>query len=452
VKRVLVANRGEIAVRVIRACQALGLETVALYSEADRGALHARLADRAVCIGPPPAHASYLNVPAILAAALGTRCDAVHPGYGFLAENTAFATACREHGLRFVGPPPGAMRLVGDKLAARRLAARLGIPVVPGAEGAVRSPEEAAAIGYPLLLKAAAGGGGRGMRVVRSPADLGAELALAAAEARSAFGDGTLYAERLLPRVRHVEVQILADGHGRVIHLGDRDCTLQRRHQKLLEEAPAPAVSAVTREAMAGAALALARAVRYEGAGTVEFLLDPASDRVYFIEMNARIQVEHPVTEMVTGLDVVALQLAVAADEPLPVAQRDVRIVGHALECRINAEAWEDGFRPCPGVVAEWVPPAGEGIRVDTHVEPGTVVSPFYDSLLAKLVVHGVDRAAALERLRRALDAFRIRGVPTTRGFHRRILDHPDFVAPRVHTRWVDDGAHGSGLEGPASE
>jgi acetyl-CoA carboxylase biotin carboxylase subunit len=426
-------------VRVIRACRTLGLETVAVYSEADLGALHTRLADRAVCVGPPPASASYLNVPSILAAALGTGCDAVHPGYGFLSENSAFAAACLAQGLCFVGPSPDAIRLMGDKLEARRLAARLGVPVVAGSSGPVRSVDDAAPIGYPLLLKASAGGGGRGMRVVRTAAELGAQIERASAEARAAFGDGTLYAERYLELVRHVEVQVLADARGGLIHLGERDCTLQRRHQKILEEAPSPAVGPSLRRDLTDAALDLVRAVDYRGAGTVEFVLDPAAGRFYFIEMNTRIQVEHPVTEMITGLDLVALQLRLAAGEPLPLGQADVRLVGHAVECRINAEEPEKGFRPCPGAVTAWVLPPGDGVRVDTHIEPGTVVSPFYDSLLAKVVAHGADRAAAIERLREALGAFHVEGVSTTIGFHRRVVSHPDFVAGRVYTRWVEE-------------
>jgi acetyl-CoA carboxylase biotin carboxylase subunit len=443
VKRVLVANRGEIAVRLIRACRALGLESVALYSEADRGALHTRLADRAVCVGPPPASRSYLHVPSVIAAALGTRCDAVHPGYGFLAENAAFAETCREQGLAFVGPPPEAIRLMGDKLEARRLAHRLGVPVVTGLDGPLRLPEEAGAIGVPVLIKAAAGGGGRGMRVVRDPADLPGALAEASAEARAAFGDDTLYAERFLERVRHVEVQVVGDRHGNLVHLGERDCSLQRRHQKLLEESPSPGLTPAGRRGMTEAALALARAVRYESAGTVEFLLDPADGRFFFIEMNTRIQVEHPVTEMVTGLDLAALQLRVAAGERLPVAQADVRFDGHAIECRINAEDPDLDFRPCPGVVRQWVAPIGEGIRVDTHLVPGTAVPPFYDSLLAKVIARGADRAQALARMRTALDGLRLEGVVTTVPFLRRVLAHADFVEGRVHTRWVEDGLGG---------
>ncbi|MBI4591518.1 MAG: acetyl-CoA carboxylase biotin carboxylase subunit [Candidatus Rokubacteria bacterium] len=443
VKRVLVANRGEIAVRVTRACRALGLETVSVYSEADRDALHTRLADRAVCIGPARAVESYLNVPAIVAAALGTQCDAVHPGYGFLAENAAFAEACAEHGLRFVGPPPDAIRLMGDKLRARTIAAKVGVPVVPGSDGPLCSPAEAATaaerIGFPVLLKAAAGGGGRGMRVVRSASELAAGLAGARAEAQAAFGDGTLYAERFLERVRHVEVQVLADRMGHCLHLGERDCSVQRRHQKLLEEAPSPAVTPGLRAAMGEAALALARHIGYESTGTVEFVLEAGSGRFYFIEMNTRIQVEHPVTEMLTGIDLVAEQLRIAAGERLGLSQADVRIEGHALECRINAEAPDAGFRPSPGTIREWAAPSGEGIRVDTHVFPGAAVPPFYDSLLAKLVVHGPDRVAAIDRMRRALGEFRVEGVETTLPFHSRVLGHPDFIDGRNQTRWVEE-------------
>jgi len=443
VKRVLVANRGEIAVRVIRACRALGLESVAVYSEPDRGALHTELADRAVCIGPARAAESYLNIPAILTAALGTGCDAVHPGYGFLAENPAFAEACAEHGLRFVGPPAHAIRLMGDKLRAREIAAKVGVPVVPGSDGPLASPAQvervAARIGYPLLLKAAAGGGGRGMRVIRSRSQLAEWFLAASAEAQAAFGDATLYAERFLEGVRHVEVQILADHAGDCVHLGERDCSAQRRHQKVLEEAPSPAVTPALRTQMGEAALALTREIGYESAGTIEFVLEPETGRFYFIEMNTRIQVEHPVTEMLTGVDLVAAQLRIAAREPLGLSQTEIRLRGHALECRINAEAPDEGFRPSPGVVREWAAPAGEGIRVDTHIVPGATVPPFYDSLLAKLIVHAADRAAAIELGRRALGGFRVEGVETTIPFHVRILEHPQFVGGRIHTRWVED-------------
>ena len=440
---VLVANRGEIAVRVIRACRTLGLRTVAVYSEADRGALHTRLADRAVCIGPAPAAQSYLNVAALLATARGTGADAIHPGYGFLAENADFAAACVEAGLAFVGPSAEAIRAMGDKVHARERAASLGVPTVPGSRAPVGDPAQVEAVarelGYPMLLKAAAGGGGRGMRVVRAATELATAFTAARAEAQAAFGDDRLYVERFFERVRHVEIQILVDRFGAAVQLGERDCSVQRRHQKLLEEAPSPAVTPAVRAAMAEAALTLVADIKYENAGTVEFVLDPATDRFYFIEMNTRIQVEHPVTEMVTGVDLVAAQLRVAAGERLPFAQADVTIAGHALECRINAEDPDAGFRPSPGRIARWSPPEGTGLRVDTHIEAGAVVPPFYDSLLAKVVAHGRDREGAIARMAEALGRFDVDGIATTLPLHRRILAHPDFVAGRIHTRWVED-------------
>jgi acetyl-CoA carboxylase biotin carboxylase subunit len=440
-KRVLVANRGEIAVRVIRACRALGLETVAVHSEADRGSLATTLADRAVCIGPARPSDSYLNIPAILTTALGTGADAIHPGYGFLAERAEFAEACAEVGVVFVGPSPEAMRLMGDKLGARQLAARIGVPVVAGSQKPLATRDDAETairrLGYPVLLKAAAGGGGRGMRVIRSAADLPDGWAEAMGEAQAAFGDGRVYAERFLSRVRHVEVQVLGDRLGHLVALGERDCSIQRRHQKILEEAPSPAVTPELRSALIDAALALARHIAYEGAGTVEFVLEPESGRFYFIEMNTRIQVEHPLTETLTGVDLVVEQLRVAAGEPLAVGDAVSR--GHALECRINAESPDDDFRPCPGLVKTWSPPAGEGIRVDSHLFAGALVPPFYDSLLAKVVARGEDRHQAIQRMQAALEALQIDGVATTVPFHRRILEHPDFLAGRVHTRWVED-------------
>jgi acetyl-CoA carboxylase biotin carboxylase subunit len=443
VNTVLVANRGEIAVRVIRACRSLGLRTIAVYSEADRGALHTRLADRAVCIGPAPAARSYLNVPALLATARGTGADAIHPGYGFLAENADFAAACAEAGLTFVGPSAEAIRAMGDKIHARERAAALGVPIVPGSRVPVSEPTQAEtvgrSVGYPLLLKAAAGGGGRGMRVVHAAGELREAFTAAQAEAQAAFGDDRLYVERFLERVRHVEIQILADRFGASLQLGERDCSVQRRHQKLLEEAPSPAVTPALRAALGDAALVLARSIKYEGAGTVEFVLEEASGRFAFIEMNTRIQVEHPVTEMVTGVDLVAAQLRLAAGERLPFAQGDVTISGHALECRINAEDPAADFRPSPGRIGRWTPPDGPGLRVDTHVEAGATVPPFYDSLLAKVVAHGRDREAAIARMVDALARFDVDGVATTLPFHRRILDHADFVAGRIHTRWVED-------------
>jgi acetyl-CoA carboxylase, biotin carboxylase subunit len=443
VKRILVANRGEIAVRVIRACRALGLQTVAVYSEADRGALHTRLADRALCIGPPAASQSYLNVNAILAVAKGTGCDAVHPGYGFLAENAAFAEACRDHGVIFVGPPPEAMRALGDKLQARHMARTLGVPTVPGSAASVKTPAEAEAvaarIGYPILLKAAAGGGGRGMRVVRAPGALVPALEQAGAEAGAAFGDPTLFIERFLENVRHVEVQIIADAHRSAVHLGERDCSVQRRHQKLLEEAPSPVLTSGVRGEMTDAALVLCRHAGYVNAATVEFVLEADGRRFYFLEVNTRIQVEHPVTEMVTGIDLVQEQLRVAAGERLRFSQPDVRLTGHAVECRINAETPGRDFAPSPGTITTWRAPVGPGLRVDTHCQQGSVVPPFYDSLVAKLIAGGPTRGRALERLRAALDSFVVEGIATTIPFHRKLIAHPSFTAGAVHTRWVED-------------
>ena len=440
---VLVANRGEIAVRVIRACRALGLRTVAVYSEADRGAMHTRLADCAVCIGPAAATQSYLSAPALLATARGTGADAIHPGYGFLAENADFAAACVEAGLTFVGPSAEAIRAMGDKVHARERAAALGVPIVPGSRAPVADSAQvervARSVGYPLLLKAAAGGGGRGMRVVRSAGELTDAFIAAQAEAQAAFGDGRLYVERFLEQVRHVEIQILADRFGGTVQLGERECSVQRRHQKVLEEAPSAAVTPALRQAMGEAAVALVRDIKYENAGTVEFVLDPSSGRFYFIEMNTRIQVEHPVTEMVTGIDLVAAQLRLAAGERLAFPQAAVTISGHALECRINAEDPDADFRPSPGRITRWTPPDGPGLRIDTHVEAGAVVSPFYDSLLAKVVAHGRDREAAIARMTEALSRFDVEGITTTVAFHRRVLRHPDFVAGRVHTRWVEE-------------
>jgi len=441
-RRLLVANRGEIAVRVIRACHELGIETVAAVSEADRDGLPARLADRAVCVGPPRAAHSYLNQNALLAAAIGTGCDAVHPGYGFLSENAAFAAACEEAGLTFVGPRGETVRTMGDKLAARRLAERHGVPVVPGGGvpgGAADAAKAAERLGYPVLLKAAAGGGGRGIRVVRDPGELASAFAGAVAEAEAAFGDGTMYVERYVPRGRHLEVQVFGDGTGGVVHLGERDCSAQRRHQKIIEEAPATGVPEAIRTGARSAAMRLAETIRYRQAGTVEFIVDQDRGEYYFLEMNTRIQVEHPVTEEITGIDLVRLQLRLAGGEPLPVEQRDVGFTGHAIECRITAERPADGFRPSPGTITAWRPPSGTGIRLDTHCEAGYRVPPYYDSMLAKLIVHGRDRADATARTRAALADFVIDGVDTNLAFLRAVLAHPDFAADQITTRWVDD-------------
>ncbi len=441
-RRVFVANRGEIAVRIVRACRVAGLEAVVGVSEADRGSLAARLADRSLCIGPPPAAQSYLHGEAVLAAALGAGCQAVHPGYGFLAENAEFARACERAGLVFVGPGPEAIEAMGDKLNAIGLARRVGVPTVPGSEVLANANEArtaAAAIGYPCLVKASAGGGGRGMRVVRSEAEVETALDAAGAEALAAFGDATLYLEKYVERARHVEVQVLGDRHGGLRHLLERDCSVQRRHQKLVEEAPSPALAPATRAAMTDAALSLAREAGYVSAGTVEFIYDADAERFYFLEMNTRIQVEHPVTEAITGVDIVREQLRIACGERLSFEQTDVAARGHAIECRINAEDPARGFAPSPGRISRWAPPQGPGLRLDTYCEADTRVPPHYDSLLAKLVAHGADRAQARERLLAALDAFTVEGVATTLPLHRELLRHPDFRDANLDTRWVEE-------------
>ncbi|MQA04637.1 MAG: acetyl-CoA carboxylase biotin carboxylase subunit [Streptosporangiales bacterium] len=441
--KVFVANRGEIAVRVIDACDRLGIETVLGVSAADRDTLGARRAGRAFCIGPAAATGSYLNPQAIVAAALGTGCDAVHPGYGFLAERAAFQRLCTEHGLVFVGPSADAIEAMGDKLHSRALAAEAGVPVLTGSvsvRSAAHATELAADVGYPFLFKASAGGGGRGMRVVAEPDQVARAYDSATAEAEKAFGDGTAYLERYLDRARHVEIQVLGDGSGKAIHLGERECSVQRRHQKLVEEAPSPIVDAATRAAMADAAVNLAAHVHYLGAGTVEFVVDERSGEFFFLEMNTRIQVEHPVTEMVTGVDLVAEQLKLAAGEPL-LPQEDVTTTGHAIEFRVNAEDPARGFLPAPGTLDRWSPPAGTGIRVDTHCYPGYTVPPYYDSLLAKLIVHGPDRATAIDRAAAALDDFTVDGVRTTLPFHQALLTEPAFLDDGVHTGWVDENA-----------
>ncbi|MBI3043407.1 MAG: acetyl-CoA carboxylase biotin carboxylase subunit [Betaproteobacteria bacterium] len=441
-RRIFVANRGEIAVRVIQACRKLGVEAVVGVSDADRESLAARIADRAVCIGPAPAAQSYLKMETIVVAAKGTGCDAVHPGYGFLAERAGFQRLCAEHGLTFVGPAASAIEAMGDKLQARRMAAELGIPTVPGTdhvESAQRALEFGRQAGYPFLLKASAGGGGRGMRVVRTAEEVPVAFNAASAEARAAFGDPTLYIERFIERARHVEVQVMADTLGNVIHLGERDCSTQRRHQKLIEEAPSPVLDERLRARIADAAVRLLRHAGYVSAGTVEFILDADTREFYFLEVNTRIQVEHPVTEMVTGADIVAEQIRIAEGAPLSLAQSDISIRGHAIECRINAELPEQDFMPSPGRLAEWRAPAGEGIRVDTHCYPGYFVPPFYDSMIAKLIVHGADRTSAISKLSRALAGFTVGGVQTTIPFHQAVLAHPDFAQSRVTTRWVEE-------------
>ncbi|MGH7564196.1 MAG: acetyl-CoA carboxylase biotin carboxylase subunit [Gemmatimonadota bacterium] len=440
-RRVLVANRGEIAVRVIRACRRVGAEAIAVYSRADRGAPHVGLADRAVEIGEGPARESYLSIERILAAARKTSADAVHPGYGFLAENAEFAEAVAAQGLTWVGPPPVAIRAMGEKTTARRRMEEAGVPVVPGTAEPLGGLDEArgraAEIGYPVLLKAAGGGGGRGMRRVEEEAGLEAALRSARGEAESAFGDPAVYLEKYVPEARHVEIQVFADRAGSTIHLGERECSLQRRHQKVLEEAPAPGLDRATRERMGALAVKAARAVGYEGAGTVEFLLAP-DGAFWFLEMNTRIQVEHPVTEMVTGVDLVALQLQVAAGERLPFDQDAVELHGHAIECRIVAEDPAAGFRPGTGTITGYRPSAGPGIRFDSGIESGVAVSPHYDPLLAKCIAWGRTREEALARIKGALSETVIEGVTTNLSLQRALLDEPDVLAGRVHTRWLE--------------
>jgi acetyl-CoA carboxylase, biotin carboxylase subunit len=428
IRKVLIANRGEIAVRIVRTCQRLGVETVLAVSDADLDSMPARMADAVIRIGTADPAASYLSVDAVTGAAIAARADAIHPGYGFLSENPALASACDALGLTFIGPTAGQLEAVGDKLAAREHAIAAGLPVLAG--GPAPTPAVAAAlagdIGWPVLVKAAAGGGGRGLRPVHDPGELDAVVELAAAEARAAFSDPRLYLERYISPARHVEVQLLGDGAS-VIHLGDRDCSVQRRYQKLLEEAPAPLLDDGLRAGLQDAAVAFGRQLRYRGLGTVEFLVDPERSAFYFLEMNARIQVEHPVTEAVSGLDLVAEQIAIAEGRPLRLAQDDVQLSGHAIECRINAEDWTQDFRPSPGTVSAAVFPAGAGIRVDTHLQAGATVPPWYDSLLAKLIVTGADRPQAVGMLRGALARCRIDGVATTIGLHARLAELPEF-------------------------
>jgi len=440
-KKVLIANRGEIALRVIRACRELGIETVAVYSEADRESLHVRFADDDVCIGPPPSRQSYLRIPNIIAAAEITGADAIHPGYGFLAENAEFADTCKASNITFIGPSGDQIRQMGDKASAKKLAQEAGVPTVPGTPGTVQDLDEALGhaeqIGFPVIIKATAGGGGKGMRIALDAEQFAQSFTLAQNEALSAFGNGEVYVEKYLQRPRHVEIQVIGDTHGKVIHLGERDCSVQRRHQKLIEESPSPALTLELRRRMGDAAVMLAAAIGYVGAGTIEFLLDTTGD-FYFMEMNTRIQVEHPVTEMVTSFDLVKEQIRVAAGEHISFQGDGSRLRGHAIECRINAEDPYRNFQPSPGVITAYHPPGGPGVRVDTHVYAGYTVPPYYDSLLAKLIVHGNDRAEALNRMGQALDSFILEGVTTTIPFLARIIRHPDFVAGNVDTRFLE--------------
>ena len=440
IRKVLIANRGEIALRVIRACRELGIRSVAVYSDADRLSPHVLAADEAYRIGPPPSAESYLRAEVLVETALRAGCDAVHPGYGFLAERAHFAAAVEQAGLVFIGPPPEAITAMGDKTEARRRMVAAGVPVVPGT--AEPLPDVAAAvaaaetIGFPVLLKAAAGGGGKGMRVVRTPEELPRAFEAAGNEARSAFGDDSIYIEKYLEGPRHIEVQVLADAYGNVVHLGERECSIQRRHQKLVEEAPSPGLTPELREAMGAAAVAAAAAVGYRNAGTIEFLYQDG--QFYFLEMNTRIQVEHPVTEMVTGIDLVQQQIRIAAGERLPFRQEDIRLDGHAIECRITSENPFNAFLPSTGRIELLRLPAGPGIRWDGGIAEGYEVSLFYDPLLGKLIAHGPDRAAAIARMRRALEEFRLIGVDTSAPFHRRLMDEPDFLAGRLDINYLE--------------
>ncbi|WP_425058833.1 Biotin carboxylase [Sporomusa carbonis] len=439
--KVLIANRGEIAVRIIRACREMGIATVAVYSEADRQALHVKMADEAYCIGPAQAQGSYLNIPALMSVATFTRADAIHPGYGFLAENAVFAETCTAGGIVYIGPAADAIRAMGAKAVARETMKQAGVPTVPGTEGIIEDVDMAAgvagSIGYPVIVKATAGGGGKGMRVAKNEEELRKAIRQAQKEAEMAFGNSGVYLEKYLEEPRHVEIQIMADKHGNVVYLGERDCSIQRRHQKLVEEAPSPALDQELRQKMGQAAVLAAKAVNYQGAGTVEFLLDKHG-RFYFMEMNTRIQVEHPVTELITGIDLIKEQIAVAAGCPLSFRQQDVKINGWALECRINAENPAKNFIPSPGTVKNYLPPGGFGVRVDSAVYPGYEISPFYDSMIAKVIVWGKNRQEAVQRMKRALDEFIIEGVQTTIPFQQKLLHHDVFLSGDFNTGFLE--------------
>ena len=439
--KILIANRGEIALRILRTCEEMGIATVAVHSTVDTNALHVQLADEAVCIGPPTSSKSYLNIPNIISAALTRNAAAIHPGYGFLAENARFAEICADHQITFIGPSPAAMLAMGDKSTAKETMQRVKVPTVPGSEGLVADEREALSIasdiGYPVMIKATAGGGGRGMRLVKEASELPKLFSAAQGEADAAFGNPGLYLEKFIERPRHIEIQILADNYGNVIHLGERDCSIQRRHQKLLEEAPSPALTQKLRDQMGHAAVAAAKSINYTGAGTVEFLLDK-SGKFYFMEMNTRIQVEHPVTEMITGLDLIAEQIRIAQGEKLQIKQNQVVLNGHAIECRINAEDPDRNFRPHPGTIIGYLPPCGPGVRMDSHVYTDYEIPAYYDSLIGKVVVWGRDRPTAIRRMKRALRECAITGVPTTLGFHQKILDSPEFLSGEVYTNFVE--------------
>jgi acetyl-CoA carboxylase, biotin carboxylase subunit len=446
--KILIANRGEIALRVLRACKELGIPTVAVHSTADADAMHVRFADESVCIGPPAAKDSYLNIPAILSACEITGADAVHPGYGFLSENARFAEILGSHGVSFIGPKAEHIRIMGDKIEAKRTAKRLGIPVVPGSEGGVTSDAEATKIaneiGYPVLIKASAGGGGRGMKVARAAADLSTALSTARSEAKAAFGDDAVYIEKYLEKPRHIEIQVLGDGKGKAIHLGERDCSLQRRHQKVLEESPSPALNAMARNQIGETVAKAMREISYLGVGTVEFLYEEG--KFYFIEMNTRIQVEHPVTEMITDIDLIFEQIRVAAGQDLTLTQDDVRFHGHAIECRINAEN-PVSFRPSPGKILHYHPPGGLGVRIDSAVYEGYTIPPYYDSLVGKLIVHGKTRTECLMRLKRALDEVVVDGIETTLPLFRALVREKDIIDGNYHIHWLEQFLAKGGMD-----
>ena len=439
--KILIANRGEIALRILRACEEMGIATVAVHSTVDRDALHVQLADETVCIGEAPSSKSYLNIPRIIAAALTRNASAIHPGYGFLAENARFAEICADHKIIFIGPSPEAMRAMGDKSTAKETMIQAGVPTIPGSAGLLKDEAAAQAIarkiGYPVMIKATAGGGGRGMRLVRDDSELLKLFLSAQGEAEAAFGNPGLYLEKFIERPRHIEFQILADSYGNVIHLGERDCSIQRRHQKLLEEAPSPALSSDLREKMGTAAVNAAQSINYVGAGTVEFLLAENGD-FYFMEMNTRIQVEHPVTEMIAGIDLIAEQIRIAQGEKLQLTQDQVKLRGHAIECRINAEDPDRDFRPSPGRISGYLPPGGPGVRMDSHVYTDYQIPPYYDSLIGKLIVWGPDRSTAIKRMKRALRECALTGLPTTIGFHQKILERPEFLRGDIYTNFVE--------------
>ncbi|MEW6116689.1 MAG: acetyl-CoA carboxylase biotin carboxylase subunit [Nitrospirota bacterium] len=450
-KKILIANRGEIAVRVIRACKELGIRTVAIYSDIERESLHVRLADESICIGPASPIQSYLNIPAILSAAELTDSEAIHPGYGFLSENPQFVEACATSGITFIGPTPENMRVGGDKAKARQVMKRRGIPVVPGSDGPVATEEialkTAKKIGFPVIIKASAGGGGRGMRIVSEEEELSQAFHMAQRESLAAFGSSEVYVEKYLPSIRHVEVQIISDGKGNVIHLGERDCSIQRRHQKLIEEAPSPIATEKFRKKIGELAVRAAKAMKYKNVGTIEFIVDQEQN-IYFMEINTRVQVEHPITEELTGIDIIKEQIKIAAGFPLAYKQNQVKAAGHSMECRINAEDPER-FIPSPGKLTLFMPPGGPGIRIDTAAYTGWVVPPQYDSMIAKLVVHGKNREEAIAKMKRALDEFIIEGIKTTIPFHKKVLNHPDFIKGNFNTHFIERMAESEGGSEP---